>query len=639
MRLFANMRICPHCQTETEADVCALDGYKTVLKKNTVTTSDLSGTTFQGRYRIEEMLGSGGMGAVYRATQLSVDRPVALKVIHSKLADNMSDVARFQQEARAIAALHHPNIVSLIDFGQADTGELFLVMEHLQGMSLGRLIRKEAPLSAERVIHITRQIFEALHQAHSNEIVHRDMKPENIFVSEMGRKGDFVKVLDFGIAKVNKNDGAVLTSITQTGTIVGSPRYMAPEQARGREVTGQTDLYAVGAMMYEMVTGKPVFDAASATDCVIMHVTQAPPRPVVNGEYVSGPLVGLILSLLEKDPESRPPGAEVCLQQLEAMGENALFTSGPANPDDHVPTPSEVILGAKPAKKPEDMPATMTLGEWRGAMDPTVATPSPLPDIDTRRAITSAELGIESGHEVPVESVGASNRPKSVPANRAVVAVVGFGVFALIVAIGFGIIGITSGTDESSSRTSSSTSKGQAVAGVSKDSDVPEVGLDVVKASLQNVSHSQDKALESPGSLVEPTTGKPTEETPKKGGSDDKKVEDSDRGEGGSEGTEEPLKQVPEEIKRELISIPKATVMSEGKRLGTTPFVVRWMSDQKAPVVRLIRSGYKSASVQMKASSEGISQRVSLKRKRSQAPKSKTPNVKKKRFKADYLFP
>ncbi len=172
MRLFANMRICPHCQTETEADVCALDGYKTVLKKNTVTTSDLSGTTFQGRYRIEEMLGSGGMGAVYRATQLSVDRPVALKVIHSKLADNMSDVARFQQEARAIAALHHPNIVSLIDFGQADTGELFLVMEHLQGMSLGRLIRKEAPLSAERVIHITRQIFEALHQAHQRDALH-----------------------------------------------------------------------------------------------------------------------------------------------------------------------------------------------------------------------------------------------------------------------------------------------------------------------------------------------------------------------------------------------------------------------------------------------------------------------------------
>ena len=572
------MRICPQCQTETESDVCPADGYRTVVKPTKTQPTDLSGTTFQGRYRIEEQLGSGGMGAVYRATQLSVDRPVALKVIHAKLADNLSDVARFQQEARAIAALHHPNIVSLIDFGQADSGELFLVMEHLEGMSLGRLIRHEAPLAPERVIHISRQIFEALHQAHSRDIVHRDMKPENIFVSTMGRKGDFVKLLDFGIAKVNKNEHSALSTITQTGTIVGSPRYMAPEQARGKEVTGQTDLYAVGAMMYEMVTGKPVFDAESATDCVIMHVTEAPPRPVVDGQYVSGPLIGLILGLLEKDPASRPPGAEVCLQQLESMGERALFPVGPADMSERPRRPSDVLREGETPARTDDMPMTMTLGEWRGAMDPTVATPSPLPDIDTRRAITSAELGITEAGLERVEDVSRVEPPPKAATgfNRVVGLLAAMALIATIVIVtmndGDDNVALESAAQDSAKDVSSKTLAQSVRDEPDSTPATAEVSVTKPVVSTQKPSKPASKS---------PTTKAPEEAPETK--SDSKAISES----------ETPIDSEVKAIKRELASSPTATVFLDGKRLGKTPQVIRWMSNEPAPKVKLIRAGYK----------------------------------------------
>jgi serine/threonine protein kinase len=595
------MRICPQCQTETEAELCAADGYRTVLKRTPEPESNLTGTTFQGRYRIEEMLGSGGMGAVYRAVQLSVDRPVALKVIHARLADNLSDVARFQQEARAIAALHHPNIVSLIDFGQADTGELFLVMEYLNGASLGKLIRSSAPLSAERIVSISRQIFEALHHAHSHAIVHRDMKPENILVTQMGRKSDFVKVLDFGIAKVN-NEASPLATITQTGTIVGSPRYMAPEQARGREVTGQTDLYAVGAMMYEMLTGRAVFEAFSATECVVMHVTQAPPRPVVRDQYVKGKLVSLILSLLEKDPRARPPGADACLQALEAMGDDALVVTGPALPV--VTDPNEA--GASPIAgndSSDSMPATMTIGEWRGAGDPTVATPSPMLDIDTRRATTASELGI---HELKLASKGADSplhslaESSSEPKNThrlwwvmAAAAVLAAGLILVLALLESG------GPSEGAERVASVPST---------DASVP--------ASVQELRDVVDR---HPASM----SGK--ERVPQKNAAGLAKASpvstaETEKGEANAvEAVIQPKKTAM--VARELLSVPSgATVMVGGKKVGVTPYTLRWRRDADAPVVELLRFGYKPLTVTMEASNEGVSQKVKLTRKRTNRP-------------------
>ncbi|MCA9518294.1 MAG: serine/threonine protein kinase, partial [Myxococcales bacterium] len=230
----SNLRICPQCGTETTALTCRNDGFGTVdagrYKKHDPTA--LIGTLFQDRYRVDAVLGSGGMGSVYRATQVRVGRQVALKVINAELAWDLAVVARFQREGRAIAALIHPNIVQVYDFGQTDEGQLFMAMELVGGKTLADVIREEAPLDPTRVVHIGSQIFDALAEAHEHGVIHRDLKPENIFVSETGRRRDVVKIVDFGVAKI-VNEPKSESMVTARGAILGSPKYMAPEQARG----------------------------------------------------------------------------------------------------------------------------------------------------------------------------------------------------------------------------------------------------------------------------------------------------------------------------------------------------------------------------------------------------------------------
>jgi len=395
-------RICPLCRQATDASECPDDGTPTVPRdeygrRSKVAKVDrLLGTTFQGRYRIEAKLGQGGMGAVYRATQLAVGRQVAVKVIHAALADNEKEVARFQQEARAIASLHHPNIISLIDFGQSDEGDLFLVMEFVEGEPLSAIARREAPLDPRRVARLGSQIMDALSVAHDKGIVHRDMKPENLFITHVGRRGEFVKVLDFGIAKMEGDGGAEMT-LTRTGAIIGSPRYMAPEQARGLPISGQTDIYAVGAILYELLTGGPVFDAKSATDYVIAHVTKPPPPPVADGRRLAGPLVDLILWMLAKDPADRPQGAEAVLRALDACAERPVL-----DPTD----PAQIDTGTltSPAgmdETREQPPPTLLPGPQELATQPAVvpslggggAQPSPgvpTPGLETVPASSAA---------------------------------------------------------------------------------------------------------------------------------------------------------------------------------------------------------------------------------------------------------
>ena len=382
-------RICPLCRQATDATECPDDGTPTVPRdeygrRSKVAKVDrLLGTTFQGRYRIEAKLGQGGMGAVYRATQLAVGRQVAVKVIHAALADNEKEVARFDQEARAIASLHHPNIISLIDFGRSDGGDLFLVMEYVEGEPLSAIARREAPLEARRIARLGSQIMDALAVAHDKGIVHRDMKPENLFVTHVGRRGEFVKVLDFGIAKVEGEGGAEMT-LTRTGAIIGSPRYMAPEQARGLTITGQTDIYAVGAILYELLTGGPIFNAKSATDYVIAHVTQPPPPPMVNGRRVAGPLVDLILWMLAKVPGERPQGAEAVLRALDACAERpvldptdpAQVPTGTLVPPDGVDETREV---APPGQLPGLLPGPQELPTQPAVPPPAADGSAPSP--------------------------------------------------------------------------------------------------------------------------------------------------------------------------------------------------------------------------------------------------------------------
>jgi serine/threonine protein kinase len=278
----------------------------------------VAGAVFDGRYRLERLLGMGGMGAVYEAVQLAVDRPVAIKVLKPGLARDLRDVARFQQEARAVAALAHPNTIRLFDFGQVEDGSLFLVMELLRGETLEELIAREAPLAPARAAGIALQIAEALVEAHAHGIVHRDLKPPNIFLAEVLGRQDFVKVLDFGIAKVS-GDRAADAPLTSTGVAVGSPRWIAPEQATGEHITGQADLYTLGVIAFEMLTGRSLFSGRTATDLLVAHLSAPVPPLTVHGRALTGPLPDLVRQCLEKLPSARPPGAMAVVEALRAM--------------------------------------------------------------------------------------------------------------------------------------------------------------------------------------------------------------------------------------------------------------------------------------------------------------------------------
>lgn len=358
-------RICPHCRNETVERTCPHDGFQTVdaAQYAEPDPAALIGTVFEDRYRIEEMIGEGGMGAVYRATQLTVNRQIALKILHQDLAKNLTMVARFQQEARAVAALSHPHIIGLIDFGQAGDKSLYLAMEFLEGEPLSERMHRDGCMSIPQTTDIALQVLEALVEAHSQGIIHRDLKPENLFLTRMGRKDDFVKVLDFGIAKVSGDLSTNLT-LTGTGIAIGTPAYISPEQARATEVTTQSDLYSLAAILYEMLTGERLFNAKTATDFLMAHAKDEAPLPTLNGVEIRGPLVDLIMDCLEKAPEDRPDSAVTAIERLSGTATPGLssVTSSPAAGPLSEPTESSGLTAPVPlttgAQDPIDVGVT-----------------------------------------------------------------------------------------------------------------------------------------------------------------------------------------------------------------------------------------------------------------------------------------
>jgi serine/threonine-protein kinase len=285
------------------------------------------GTVVGDRYRIVGQLGAGGMGAVYVAEHVHMRKKLALKVLHAEMSSSPEVLARFEREAMAAAHIDHPNVAAATDFGRTPDGAFFLVLELVEGKSL-RDIVEEGPLPEARALPITRQIASALARAHELGIVHRDLKPENVIVTQRD-EGDFAKVLDFGIAKVRVEDlaggppsGQVLT---QLGTVFGTPEYMAPEQAMGQPVDARADLYALGVMLYEMLSGVRPFADDNPVRLLMMHVSDAPP-PLEShpaAAQTSPAVREVVMRLLAKKPEDRYASARELLAAIDATAASA----------------------------------------------------------------------------------------------------------------------------------------------------------------------------------------------------------------------------------------------------------------------------------------------------------------------------
>jgi hypothetical protein len=279
-----------------------------------------------GSYRLVQLIGRGGMGEVWHATHRMLARPAAIKLIKPEILGASSDnatasiIRRFQREAEAASALQSPHTIRLYDFGQTRVGTFYFVMELLEGMDLETLVRRHGPLPPERVVYLLRQVCHSLGEAHERGLVHRDVKPANIYTCRLGREYDFVKVLDFGLVKYDQ-DESILDTIKSAELTTGTPAYMAPEMASGADpVDRRADLYALGCVGYWLLTGQMVFEAESPLKMLIQHIQAIPVPPSIRtGRPVPLDLERVVMRCLEKDPTRRPQTADDLLAELDQL--------------------------------------------------------------------------------------------------------------------------------------------------------------------------------------------------------------------------------------------------------------------------------------------------------------------------------
>ncbi len=343
---------CPHCGAPNSDDArfCGACGRATSATEpsragvsSSASAPDLTGREIAGRYRILAKLGEGGMGAVYRGEQISLKRKCAIKLLKPELSSDAGLVKRFNAEAELVAKLSHPNVVNIYDFGQDQDGTLFIAMEFIEGRSLRSAMIADGPLPVRRAVAIAAQVAASLTDAHAHGIVHRDLKPDNVMLTERGREKDVVRVLDFGIAKLRDENKQTVQAMTQAGDLVGTPQYMAPEQIRGDRIDGRTDVYALGAMLYEMVTGRLPFEGPTVMAILSKHLTETPPPPSVRrpDKGIPPPVDALVMASLAKDPAQRIASMELVGEQLAAIGAQLGSPSQPfVVPSGPAPGPS-----------------------------------------------------------------------------------------------------------------------------------------------------------------------------------------------------------------------------------------------------------------------------------------------------------
>ncbi len=302
--------------------------------------ADLVGQTLDKKYQIIAKLGSGGMGSVYKARRIHIGDLVAIKVLHSELVGDQQAIERFRREAQAAARLKHPNAVGIHDFAVSGGGLVYIVMELVEGKSLATIINKRDPLDPSFVAEILSKVCSALDEAHRQKIVHRDLKPDNILVSRV-RGGVEVKVLDFGIAKFRDMSPEVNT-LTEKGMLVGTPLYMSPEQCMGEEIDGRSDIYSLGVVLYEMLTGAVPFQSAIPTAIIVQHVTVIPqPLREINNEIPPG-VEKAVMRALEKQKEERPQTAGELAAEFASGMKKAEAAGSIKRPDRQ----SSILAGA-----------------------------------------------------------------------------------------------------------------------------------------------------------------------------------------------------------------------------------------------------------------------------------------------------
>jgi serine/threonine-protein kinase len=306
---------------------CPLDGGAVVDAAGA--GDPLIGRTIGGRYFIRRQIARGGMGVVYEAEHVGLDKRVAVKFVLDRFGDDREALHRFHREARAASRVGHENIIDITDIGETEDGKSFLVMEYLEGSDLGQVLQATGRMDPSRAVHIVGQVLRGLAAAHGEGIIHRDMKPANVFLTERGGASDFVKIMDFGISKVVAARDARVR-LTETGVAMGTPIYMAPEQAEARQdIDHRVDVYAVGVMLYEMLGGAPPFNAGSYVALVQLHVSAAPPSLAARRPDLPRELVRAVHKALEKDPDRRFQGALEFAKALpSAESLRASFSGG-----------------------------------------------------------------------------------------------------------------------------------------------------------------------------------------------------------------------------------------------------------------------------------------------------------------------